>query len=183
MEDREIMELYRSGEERQAFNLIVRKYKERLYWHIRNIVCIHEDADDLLQNTFIKVWNNLDSFREDAKLYIWIYRIATNEVITFLNKKKLYTFLSFDRESATFENKLKADPTFNGDETQLALRKAINSLPPKQKSVFCMRYFGEKKYEEIAEIMNTSEGSLKASYHHAYKKVVDYLKDNIDLSD
>lgn len=181
MEDTEILNLYRAGEEQQAFNLIMRKYNERLYWHIRKIVCDHDDANDLLQNTLIKVWNSLGSFREDSKLYTWLYRIATNEAITFLNKKKLRCALSMSDYSSKLENKLIADPYFNEDKIKIALNKAIAKLPTKQGIVFNMRYFDEMKYEEISEILGISVGSLKASYHHAYNKIKAYLKETLDM--
>jgi len=181
MEDSEILELYRSGEEQQAINLIMRKYGERLYWHIRKMVCNHDDADDLLQNTFIKAWKALDTFREDAKLYTWLYRIATNEFITFLKRQNIKATLSLSDNSKAVANKLEADPFFNGDALQLALQKAIAKLPPKQKAVFNMRYFDELKYEEISEILNISVGALKASYHHAYNKVQASIKEELNF--
>lgn len=171
MEDSYILELFRSGEEQQALNLIMRKYGERLYWHIRKMVCDHDDADDILQSTFIKAWKALGSFREDAKLYTWLYRIASNESITFLKKQRIKDTISLSNPSANLENKLISDPYFNGDKLQIALQKAIAQLPPKQKAVFTMRYFDEMKYEDISEILGTSVGALKASYHHAYNKV------------
>ncbi|MDD2594225.1 MAG: RNA polymerase sigma factor [Bacteroidales bacterium] len=181
MEDSEILELYRSGEEQQAFNLIMRKYNERLYWHIRKLVCDHDDTNDLLQNTFIKVWRSLGSFREDSRLYTWLYRIATNEALTFLKKKSLKANLSLSDYSKVLENKIETDSSFNGDYLQLALQKSIAKLPPKQKLVFNMRYFDEMKYEDISEILNISVGALKASYHHAYNKVQESLKQLVEV--
>ena len=180
-DDSRILELYRSGERNQAFNLIVREYGEQLYWHIRKLVASHEDANDLLQNTSVKAWNAMDTFREDSKLYTWLYRIATNEVLTFLNRKKIIGFLSINANEAAFERKLAADENFNGTKVQLSLQKAVNKLPPKQKVVFSLRYWEEMKYEDMAEVLDTSPGALKASYHHAYQKVVDYLKKDLDI--
>lgn len=180
-DDSRILELYRSGERNQAFNLIVREYGEQLYWHIRKLVASHDDANDLLQNTYVKAWNAMDTFREDSKLYTWLYRIATNEVLTFLNRKKIIGFLSINANEAAFERKLAADENFNGTKVQLSLQKAVNKLPPKQKVVFSLRYWEEMKYEDMAEVLDTSPGALKASYHHAYQKVVDYLKKDLDI--
>ena len=180
-DDKRIMELYRNGERNQAFNLIVREYGEQLYWHIRKLVASHEDANDLLQNTYVKAWAALDTFREDSRLYTWLYRIATNEVLTFLNRKKIIGFLSLSSHEAVLERKLAADENFNGTKVQLALQKAVAKLPPKQKVVFSMRYWEEMKYEDMAEVLDTSAGALKASYHHAYQKVVDYLKKELDV--
>jgi RNA polymerase sigma-70 factor (ECF subfamily) len=176
MEDSDIIALYKSGQAERAFTFIVRKYSERLYWHIRQLVADHDDADDILQETFIKVWNALPAFREDSKLYTWLYRIATNESLTFLKRRKLratFTLRDPDMDMASF---IESDPLFDGDELQLSLQKAIATLPPKQKSVFVMRYFHEIKYEDISEIMGISVGALKASYHHAFNKVQEYLK-------
>ena len=146
-------------------------YKERLYWHIRKIVYIHDDADDVLQNTFIKVFKNIHSFKEESKLYSWIYRIATNESITFINKKaKLGGTSSSELKSKMVDN-LEADSHFDGNDIQLKLQKAIHTLPEKQQLVFKMRYFEEIKYEEMSVILGTSVGALKASYHLAVKKI------------
>ena len=171
MSDSEIIELYNSGERQQAFNIIVRTYGEKLYFHIRRMVAIHEDADDCLQNTFIKVWNALETFRGDSNLYTWLYRIATNETITFLRKQRISALFS----PVDFAARLSADSTFNGDNVQRALQKAIAKLPPKQKAVFTMRYYDELPYEEMSEILGTSVGALKASYHHAYLKVKEWV--------
>lgn len=171
MTDKEILELYDRGERRQAFNIIVRTYGERLYFHIRRMVAIHEDADDCLQNTFIKVWNALETFRGDSSLYTWLYRIATNETVTFLRKKRISGLFS----SVDFADRLSADPTFNGDKLQTALQRAIAKLPPRQRAVFTMRYYDQLPYEQISEILGTSVGALKASYHHADKKVKEWV--------
>lgn len=171
MTDKEILDLYNSGERQQAFNIIVRTYGEKLYFHIRQMVAIHDDADDCLQNTFIKVWSALETFRGDSGLYTWLYRIATNETITFLRKQRISGLFS----PVDFAARLAADPTFNGDKLQIALQKAISKLPPKQKAVFTMRYYDEMPYEQISEILGTSVGALKASYHHANEKVKEWV--------
>ena len=146
MDDQDIIHLYREeGKREYAFNLIVRKYSERLYWHIRKLVINHEDTDDLLQNTFLKVWNALPDFREESRLYTWLYRIATNEVLTFLKRKKLKALLSLSDYEKQLENKLEADSYFNGDALQKALHKAILKLPETPRAVFNMRYFDEMK--------------------------------------
>lgn len=167
MEDNQILELFHSGERNQAFNLLVRKYSERLYWHIRRMVVVHDDADDCLQNTYIKIWKGLENFRNDSGLYTWMYRIATNETITFLKKRQISQL--FSRENLA--DNLSSDPYFDGNAAQIALQKAIAELPPKQKAVFILRYYEEMPYAEIADILDSTEGSLKASYHHAYQKV------------
>jgi RNA polymerase sigma-70 factor (ECF subfamily) len=180
-EDKDIIEIYRQeGREEYAFNLLVRKYSERLYWHIRKLTCSHDDANDLLQATLVKVWQNLPTFREESKLYTWLYRIATNETLTFLKKKRLASFLSLSDYDSILENKLQSDKYFNGDKLQLALHRAIIKLPDKQRAVFNLRYFQQMKYEDISEIMNTSVGALKASYHHAYQKIKTQLENEFE---
>lgn len=160
-----------------AFEFIVEEYKERLYWHIRKMVIIHDDADDVLQNSFIKVWRYLENFKGDSKIYTWLFRIATNEAITFINKKKKKAEDSFETYEYYLSNTLESDEYFNGDEAQLILQKAILKLPEKQRIVFNMKYFDEMKYKDMAEILDTSEGSLKASYHHAVKKIEEFVKE------
>lgn len=159
-----------------AFRVLISEYKERLYWHVRNMVKDHQDTDDILQNTFIKIFNNIDKFKGDSKLFSWMYRIATNEAITFLNKKEKRVQLSSEELKKNIIENLESDVYFNGDEIQLKLQKAIASLPDKQQQVFNMKYFQELKYREIAEILETSEGALKASYHFAVKKIEEFLK-------
>ena len=151
-------------------------YRERLYWHIRRMVLDHDDADDCLQNTFVKAWQSLDRFRGDSQLYTWLYRIATNESITFLTKQQNRGEWA-DLDAA---RRLSSDTWFDGDQLQLALHRAIAKLPPKQKAVFNLRYFDEMPYEQIARVLDTSEGALKASYHHAYEKVKAWVKEEID---
>ena len=180
-EDKEIIEIYRQeGREEYAFNLLVRKYSERLYWHIRKLTCSHDDANDLLQTTLVKIWQNLPTFREESKLYTWLYRIATNETLTFLKKKRLVSLLSLSDYNSILENNLHSDKYFNGDKLQLALHRAIIKLPDKQRAVFNLRYFQQLKYEDISEIMNTSVGALKASYHHAYQKIKTQLENEFE---
>lgn len=171
MTDREIIYLHECGRHEEAFNGIVDTYTERLYWHVRRFLCSHEDTDDLLQDIMVKVWTALPTFRGESKLYTWLYRIATNEVLNHLRKQKFKAFVSFDSASSILERKIDEDACFNGDELQRELHKAIQRLPEKQRIVFSLRYFDEMKYEEISEITGTSVGALKASYHHAYAKV------------
>jgi RNA polymerase sigma factor (sigma-70 family) len=176
LEDKELLEQFRNEQTRNyAFNLLVRQYQKRLYWHIRKILLDHDDTDDVLQNVFIKVWRNLDSFKEESKLYTWLYRIATNESITFLNQKKKRAGVPLDDVSYFLETNLASDSYFKGDEIQAILQKAILTLPDKQRIVFNMKYFDHIKYEEMSEILDTSVGALKASYHHAVKKIEYYL--------
>lgn len=159
-----------------AFHTLVNTYQERLYWHIRKMVMNHDDTDDILQNTFLKVWRSVDKFREESSLYTWLYRIATNESITFLNAKKKKSMMPLNDVSEYLMDNLESDPYFEGDEIQLKLERAILRLPEKQRIVFNMRYFDELKYDQISEILDTSVGALKASYHHAAKKIEEYLK-------
>ena len=175
--DKKLLDQFRDPRSRNlAFSQLVNKYQERLYWHIRRIVIDHDDADDVLQNTFIKAFKNLDSFREDSQLYTWLYRIGTNESLTFLKKKKRNIFVPFDDVSHGLSSKLEADPELSGDAIQLKLQQALLTLPTKQRLVFNMKYFEEMKYEEISEVTGTSVGALKASYHHAVKKNEAHLK-------
>ena len=171
-DDREIVQHFKiSGKEEFAFKILVEKYQERLYWHIRKIVIDHDDADDVMQNTFIKSWQGLSDFREDSKLFTWLYRIATNEALTFLKKKKSKIFTPWEDVENRLAESLESDPHFNGDEIQKKLQQAILKLPKKQRVVFNLKYFEEMKYEDMAEILETSVGALKASYHHAVKKI------------
>ena len=157
----------------RAFEEIVNHYSQPLYWQIRRLVVDHEDADDVLQNTFIKAWTNITTFRGESKLSTWLYKIAYNESLTFLNHKREQ--LSIDDLNAMTVESLEGDPYFDGDETQLMLQEAINSLPDKQKAVFNMKYFEEMKYEEMSQITGTSIGALKASFHLAVKKIEEYF--------
>lgn len=159
----------------QAFRKLMTEYKERLYWHIRKIVISHDDADDVLQNTFIKVYKNIGNFKAESKLFSWMYRIATNEAITFINKRARENNVDFNEMQYKLAENLEADVYFNGDEMQVKLQKAIATLPQKQQLVFNMRYFEEMKYDAMSEILETSVGALKASYHHAVKKIERFL--------
>ncbi len=160
----------------EAFKDLLSCYKERLYWHVRNMAKDHEDTDDILQNTFIKIYRNIEKFKGESQLYSWMYRIATNETITFLNlKAKRLQIDSTELQSHLIDN-LESDVYFEGSEIQLKLQQAIATLPQKQQQVFNMKYFEELKYREMAEILETSEGALKASYHIAAKKIEEFLK-------
>ncbi|MGD9976693.1 MAG: RNA polymerase sigma factor [Bacteroidales bacterium] len=177
--DKELLEMFRDGNTRNyAFNLLMRKYQERLYWHIRKIVISHDDTDDVIQNTFLKVWGGLESFREDSQLFTWLYRIATNEALTFLKKKKTKYLLPLVDVEQQLGKTLEMDSYINGDELQLKLQKAVLKLPEKQRVVFNMKYFDEMKYEDISNILGTTVGALKASFHHAVKKIEKYMEED-----
>jgi RNA polymerase sigma factor (sigma-70 family) len=173
-----IQKLLSPKTQNEAFQQLLQDYQKPLYNHIRNIVLNHEDTDDVLQNTFVKVFQHLKNFKGESKLFSWMYRIATNEALTFLNQKAKTNEIT----SETLQNKaidnLKSDVYFDGNEMQLKLQKAIASLPQKQQLVFKMKYFEDLKYEAISEILGTSVGALKASYHHAVKKIETYVKTN-----
>ena len=174
--EKEVLALLQNTETReQGFEKVVGEYSEQLYWQIRRMVLLHEDANDLLQNTFVKAWMNIDHFRADAKLSTWLYRIALNECLTFLNKQRANGTVPIDAPEASIIQKLESDPYFSGDRVQLLLQKALLLLPEKQRMVFNLKYYQEMKYEEMSEILNTSVGALKASYHHAVKKIEKYL--------
>ena len=174
--DRELVLAFKNKATRNdAFGNIVKTYQKRTYWHIRRIVIDHDDADDVVQNTFIKVWENLDQFRGDSQLFTWIFRIATNEALLFLNKKKAGTKVSLDDVDSDLINTLHSSPYFNGDRAEQKLQIAILQLPEKQRLVFNMKYYQALKYEEMEAILGTSVGALKASYHHAVKKIEDFL--------
>ena len=158
-----------------AFRELMTQYKERLYWHIRKIVISHDDADDVLQNTFIKVYRNIDKFNANSKLYSWMYKIATNESITFINKRAKNNNVDISEMQYKLAESLEADIHYDGDEMQIKLQKAIAKLPQKQQLVFNMKYFDDMKYQDISDVLETSVGSLKASYHHAVKKIEHYL--------
>jgi len=176
LEDRDLLQKLKNPEtKRYGFNLLVREYQQRIYWHVRKMVIDHDDADDLVQEIFIKIWKNLDKFREESKLYTWIYTIASNECLNFLKKKRNRYFLPIVDVSAELNQKLEQSAYISGDEVQNKLQKALLTLPDKQRMVFNMKYYDEMKYDEIAEITNTSIGSLKSSYHHAVKKIKKFL--------
>lgn len=171
-----ITELQNSKTKEIAFRKLITTYKERLYWHIRKIVVSHDDADDVLQNTFIKIFKNIDRFNNNSKLYSWMYRIATNESITFINKRVKERNVDIVEYNQSVASTLQSDVLFDGDEIQLILQQAIATLPEKQKLVFNMKYFDEMKYNEISKILETSVGALKSSYFHAVKKIENYIK-------
>ena len=170
-----IIELKNPTTKENAFKQLLSLYKERLYWHIRKIVVSHDDTDDVLQNTFIKIFKNIDNFKQDSKLYSWMYRIATNESITFINKRAKEKNIDITEYQQKLVSNLDSDNWFTGDEIQLILQKAIATLPQKQQLVFNMKYFENIKYKDMSGILETSEGALKASYHIAVKKIEDYL--------
>jgi len=175
MNDEQILAgMHDTQAQEQAFRALMTKYQERLYLHIRRMKIEHADADDVLQNTFVKVYRNIRKFEGKSELYTWLYRIATNEAITFLRQKKRRQSTSIDDESSTYQ--LEADTWFDGNEAQRKLKAAIDTLPPKQQQVFNMRYFDEMSYKDISGAVGTSVGALKASYHHAVKKIEDFLK-------
>ncbi len=175
-DDKELLYQFKNEATKEsAFTAILKKYQEKLYWHIRRMVVDHEDANDVLQNMFIKVWKGLENFREDSQLYTWLYRIATNESLTFLEQQKKRTSVSFNDVENGLENKLKADSNFDANKLEWKLQLAIQKLPEKQRVVFNLRYYDEMPYEEMSRVLETSEGALKASYHHAAKKIEDFI--------
>ena len=179
VDDQELLHQFRNAETKErAFSAIVKKYQEKLYWHIRRMVIAHDDANDVLQNMFIKVWNALDNFREDSQLYTWLYRIATNESLTFLQQQKKRASVSLNDVESGLSNKVKADEGFDANRLEWKLQVAIQQLPEKQRAVFNLRYYDEMPYEEMSRVLDTSEGALKASYHHAVKKVSEYIKNH-----
>ncbi len=174
--DKELLVMFREESSKNfAFNLIIKKYQKKLYSIIRRMIISHDDTDDVLQNTFIKMWHHLDNFKEDSQLYTWLYRIATNESLTFLKKKRTKFFIPMVDVEYKLSQSLESDQYFKGDEIQLRLQKAILKLPEKQRLVFNMKYFEEMKYEDMSEILGTSVGALKSSYHIAVKKIEEYV--------
>ena len=175
-EDTELIERLRQPATcRQAFNEVMRLYSEPLYWQVRRMVENHDDANDILQNTFLKAWQSVEGFRGDAKLSTWLYKIALNEAITFLARERMRPSLSLDDEESHLVNLIESDEYVDGDELALKLRKVVASLPEKQRLVFNMKYYDEMKYEQMSEILGTSVGALKASYHLAVKKIEQYI--------
>ena len=162
----------------RAFTAILKKYQEKLYWHVRRMVVEHEDANDVLQNIAIRVWNGLENFREDSQLYTWLYRVATNECLTFLEQQKKRAAVPFDEVATGLENKIRADKNFDAKKLEWKLQLAIQQLPEKQKVVFQLRYYDEMPYTEMSRVLETSEGALKASYHHAVKKIEEFMLKN-----
>lgn len=180
MEDALIISKFADSKTREeAFNMLLKKYQQKIYWHVRRMVIDHNDADDVVQDIFVKVWRNLEKFREDSQLYTWLYRIATNECITFLNRKKQKQNVSLDEEDSSYlSDTLTSGSYFNGDAAQMKLQQAILTLPEKQRLVFNMKYFEDLKYDEISDILGTSVGALKASYHLAVKKIEHFFHTN-----
>ena len=177
--DAELLIQFRQPQTKEsAFTVIIKKYQEKLYWHIRRMVVDHDDANDVLQNVFIRVWNGLENFREDSQLYTWLYRIATNESLTFLEQQKKRSAVSLSDVESGLSNKIKADKYFDPNKLEWKLQLAIQQLPEKQRLVFSLRYYDEMPYEEMSRVLETSEGALKASYHHAVKKIEDYIKNH-----
>ncbi len=182
MTDSELLDMFHSGSRERAFTLLVQKYQERVYYHIRRMVKDHDDTDDVMQNTFMKVWRGLENFRADAQLFTWMYRIATNETLTFLNQRNRKATVAFENNDAEDEegyapaNYIKGDShQVDAEDIQARLQRAIESLPEKQKIVFNLRYYDEMPYEQMSEVLDTSVGALKASYHHAARKVESFL--------
>ena len=176
IQDTELLLQFRHPETKEkAFTAIIKKYQEKLYWHVRRMVVEHEDANDVLQNVFIRVWNGLENFREDAQLYTWLYRIATNECLSFLEQQKKKSTLPLSEMESGLSNKIQADKHFDPNKLEWKLQVAIQQLPEKQRVVFSLRYYDEMPYEEMSRVLDTSEGALKASYHHAVKKIEDYI--------
>src|SRR6478672_3007046 len=179
LDDKELLQQFRQPETReQGFTSIVKKFQEKLYWHIRRMVIDHEDANDVLQNMFIKVWNGLDNFREASQLYTWLYRIATNECLTFLEQKKRKQAISLSDSENGLTNQLRADSNFDAGKLEWKLQLGIQQLPEKQRIVFNLRYYDEMPYDEMSKVLDTSAGALKASYHHAAKKIEEYILNN-----
>jgi RNA polymerase sigma-70 factor (ECF subfamily) len=173
-----LMQFKNPATKEQAFTALIKKYQEKLYWHIRRMVVDHDDANDVLQNVFIRVWNGLENFRDDSQLYTWLYRIGTNESLTFLEGQKKRAAVSLSDVESGLSNKVKADRYFDSNKLEWKLQLAIQQLPEKQKAVFTLRYYDEMPYEEMTRVLDTSEGALKASYHHAVKKIEDYIKNH-----
>ena len=172
LSDAELLLQFRVESTREkSFGILVRRHQQKLYWHIRRMVIDHDDANDVLQNVFIKVWKSLAGFREDAQLYTWLYKIATNETLTFLNQKKKRFSLSLDNVWKELSHKLSSEKHFTGDEIEMKFQKALLTLPEKQRTVFNLRYYDEMPYEEMSKVLETSIGALKASFHHAVKKI------------
>lgn len=182
LDDKSLLAAFKVATSKErAYTELIKRYQERLYWHVRRMVIHHEDANDILQNVFIKVWRNLDDFREEANFYTWLYRIGTNETLTYLEQQKRRSSLSMSENEEgenIYANKLKAEQDFDGNKIEWKLQQAIHSLPEKQKLVFNLRYYDEMPYEKMSEVLGTSEGALKASYHHAAKKIEAFLKEN-----
>lgn len=177
--DYELLRLFREPSTKEsAYTILVKKYQEKLYWHVRRLVVSHEDANDVLQNVFIKVWGALENFREDSQLYTWLYRIATNESLSFLEQQKRKSAVDFDEVSEELGNKVRSDAYFDAHQLEWKLQLAIQQLPEKQRVVFSLRYFDDLSYADMSKVLDTSEGALKASYHHAAKKIEEFILAN-----
>ena len=175
-DDKELLVQFKNAVTKEkSFTTLLQKYQEKLYWHIRRMVISHEDSNDILQNMFIKVWNALDNFREDSQLYTWLYRIATNECLTFLEQQRRRTSISLSDIENGLSNKLRSETGFDANKLEWKLQLGIQQLPEKQRLVFNLRYYDEMPYEQMSKLLETSEGALKASYHHAAKKIEDYI--------
>jgi len=178
-DDKELLFMFHDpATKEQGFTSIVKKYQEKLYWHIRRMVITHDDANDVLQNMFIKVWKGLENFREDSQLYTWLYRIATNECLTYLEQQKKRASVSLSDVGNGLSNRLKSDTNFDANRLEWKLQLGIQQLPEKQRIVFNLRYYDEMPYEEMSKVLDTSAGALKASYHHAAKKIEEYILNN-----
>jgi RNA polymerase sigma factor (sigma-70 family) len=176
-DDKELLHQFRTpATKERAYTALIRKYQEKLYWHIRRMVVDHDDANDVLQNMLIKVWNGLEQFREDSQLYTWLYRIATNESLSFLEQQKKRSTISMTDVEEGLSNKVRSETNFDANQLEWRLQLAIQQLPEKQRLVFNLRYFDEMPYQEMSRILETSEGALKASYHHAAKKIEEFIK-------
>ncbi len=178
-DDQELLQSFKEpATKERAFTAIIKKYQEKLYWHIRRMIVDHDDTNDVLQNMFIKVWKGLENFREDSQLYTWLYRIATNESLTFLSQQKKRNSVSLSDVENGLSNKLKSDTNFDANKLEWKLQLGIQNLPEKQRLVFNLRYYDEMPYEEMSKVLDTSEGALKASYHHAAKKIEEFILNN-----
>jgi RNA polymerase sigma-70 factor (ECF subfamily) len=178
-DDIELLMRFRNPDTKEsAYTSIIKKYQERLYWHIRRMIVDHDDTNDVLQNVFIRVWRGLENFKEESQLYTWLYRIATNEALTFIESAKKRSAVSLSDVESGLENKIKASQHFDANKLEWKLQLAIQQLPEKQRVVFSLRYYDEMPYEEMSKVLETSEGALKASYHHAVKKIEDYIKNH-----
>ena len=176
LSDSELLVQFRTPATKEsAYTSLVRKYQEKIYWHIRRMVIDHDDANDVLQNVLIRVWNGLGNFREDSQLFTWLYRVATNECLTWLEQQKKKSAVSLNDVESGLSNKIRADRHFDGNKVEWKLQLAIQQLPEKQRIVFGLRYYDEMPYEQMSKVLETSEGALKASYHHAVKKIEDYM--------
>ena len=176
LDDKELLSQFREPATKEtAYTRLIKKYQEKLYWHIRRMVVDHEDANDVLQNMFIKVWKGLDNFREDSQLFTWLYRIATNECLSFLEQQKKRATVSLNDVESGLGNRLQADKHFDANKLEWKLQVAIQQLPEKQRVVFNLRYYDEMPYEKMSRVLETSEGALKASYHHAVRKIEDFI--------